>query len=256
MPGPLISGPAVVADVAPSLGWYGKSPSTGDFISRRLAKAAVDKLDSWLQAGMTVLREQSPDDWDHHYAAAPVWNALLPARIVSGSACLAVIAPSFDRVGRRFPLCVIVTLSGGAATLARITSVPEYCASLGGFVAHAIRTSIGTDEFDRQLSTLTSRYFRDESSEFSDLSDITAVLGSAAVADDLATMPLTAHAAFPWPDLVHAFEPAGLTSYWWSSAQPGRLNGGFTHSGSLDATLFVTLFGGAGTVAEGRVAPG
>ncbi|MGE5170901.1 MAG: type VI secretion system-associated protein TagF [Rudaea sp.] len=244
---------ATTDDIA--FGWYGKRPSTGDFVSRRLPKALVDRLDLWLQAGMTALRERAPDAWQGRYAAAPVWNALIPSRILAPDACLAVVAASHDRVGRRFPMCVIVQLPGGRGALSRIASLPAYCAGLAALVDGAIRSPVGADDLDRQLSTLTAQFVRGEEAPVDDLSDIAAVLGDAAIDNDLATVPLGADSAFPWPDLARVFEPGGTTSYWWSAARPGRVQSGFTHAGALDAALFLTLFGDARDAHAGSGTP-
>ena len=232
-------------DVAPVTAWYGKSPSTGDFVSRRLSKSTIDTLHLWVGTGMAALRERAPDDWPIHYASAPVWNALLPAGIVSAQPHIAIIASSFDRVGRRFPMCVLVALAHGSATLARIVSLPDYCAALARLVGQSIRTSIGADELDRRLATLTAEQFRAEPAPADALSDIVEVLGNAALENEQTTVPLNVDSAFPWPNLTREFDPTTPTSYWWSAARPGRLQSGFTHSGPLDATLFVALFGEA-----------
>jgi len=81
-------------------------------------------------------------------------------------------------------------------------------------------------------------------------------LGKAAVQakaahDDLTTVPLDAHSAFPWPDLVRSFDPRARTSYWWTSSARGALCRGLTHEGPLDVALFVTLFGRAQGEAHG-----
>lgn len=223
-----------------TFGWYGKSPSTGDFVSRRLARTSIHTLDRWFQAGMTALRERAPQTWERDYGMAPIWSALLPARIVSAEACLAVIAASNDRVGRRFPFCVVATLGG--TTLARMTSLADCSETVARLVEQSIRASLSSDAFDRELAPLASRFVRDDTGE---VSDIGALLDELEIeSDDLATVPLTATSAFPWPDLARTFDPAGTTSYWWARVPPGRLaSGGFTHSGMLDSTLFVTLFG-------------
>jgi len=231
-------------DAVPVFGWFGKMPSTGDFISRRLSRSVVDTLDHWIQVGMTAIRQRFPDDWQRYYGLAPVWNALLPRDILSPSVCLAVVAPSFDRVGRRFPLCVIVALPV-RSMLARITSLPDYSANLSRLVGQSLHRQAGSDELDERLPALTSQFMRDEEAAADDLSDIAAVLGTAALDDDLTTVPLNAHAAFPWPNLARTFEADGATSYWWNSGRSGALHRGFTHAGPLDAKLFLTLFGEA-----------
>lgn len=241
---------------APIVGWYGKTPSTGDFISRRLSRAIIDKLDAWLQAGMTAIREKAPDAWQEQYASAPIWNAVLPAGIISSKVCVAIVAASFDRVGRRFPFCVIAALPARETTLARFTSLPDYCAGLSRLVDETIRKSIGADELDQRLFALTAQCVRDEASALADLSDITAILGDAALDGNLTTVPLNAQSLFPWPDLTRTFDPAGATSYWWGNAEPGKLYCGFTHSGDLNARLFSTLFGAAMKVGEQAPPPG
>ena len=159
---------------SPTFGWFGKTPATGDFVSRRLARRVVDTLDQWIREGMMAIRSQSPDDWQRHYGVAPAWNALLPAGILSSNECLAVVAPSFDRVGRRYPLCVIVAFPVHSMLL-RVTSLPDYCASLSRLVGQSIHRQTGDDELDARLPSLTSEYLRDQDAGGS--SDITAVLG-------------------------------------------------------------------------------
>ncbi|HEX6002697.1 MAG TPA: type VI secretion system-associated protein TagF [Burkholderiales bacterium] len=241
---------------APTVGWYGKTPSMGDFISRRLSRAIIDKLDGWLQAGMTAIREDAPDGWQQHYGAAPVWCAVLPAGIIAANACVATIAPSFDRVGRRFPFCVIVALPARGVVLDEFKSLPDYCERLSKLVGVSIRNSIDVDELDRQLDSLTSQCVRDEASVTAELSDIAAVLGDAALDGGLTTVPLTARSVFPWPDLTRMFAPDGATSYWWGNAEPGRVQCGFTHEGALDAKLFATLFGAPDITSEHDRPPG
>ena len=232
---------------ATSFGWYGKTPATGDFISRRLAKSTVDRLDAWLQAGMTALRDAAPRSWEVSYASAPIWNALLPASLLTPEASLVVVAPSFDRVGRRFPLCLVTAIDD--RTLRRITSLPGYCADVSRLVDDWLHAQVDADEVDRRLP-LVAAPFLGEDERASALSDIADVLGDAAQ-DDLTTVPLDTQSAFPWPDLVRTFDPRAITSYWWTSRTRGATTRGLTHEGSLDVGLFVTLFGAAQREAHG-----
>ena len=250
MPREVLAESTAMRAAAPVIGWYGKTPLTGDFVSRRLSRAIIDKLDTWLQSGMTAIRHEAPDAWQEYYESAPIWDAVLPSGIVTSNVCLAIVAASFDRVGRRFPFCLIVALPAHRATLARFSSLPDYCAGLSSLVDESIRKTIRADELDRKLDTLTSQYACNDLSEVAELSDITAVLGNAAAGDELTTVPLNADSLFPWPDLVRTFDPAGSTSYWWSSVERVRRHGGLTHSGDLDARLFRTLFGAAIKAAE------
>jgi type VI secretion system protein ImpM len=231
-----------MADVASTVGWYGKVPSTGDFISRRLARTTVNEIDRWCEVGMTTLRERAPETWQRTYTAAPVWNALLPARVVAPHACLVAVAASSDRVGRRFPLCVVASLP--ASALPRKASLGDYGEAMSAIVEQAVRASIGIDEFDARVMALSAQYLNEEDPTAGGESDIGAVLDELAIdAADLATVPLGAHASFPWPDLARTFDANGATSYWWATRAPGNSSGaGFTHRGTLTPNLFVTLF--------------
>jgi type VI secretion system protein ImpM len=219
-----------------TFGWYGKSPAAGDFVSRRLSRPIIVALDRWFQSGMTALRERMPEAWHSCYAKAPVWRTLLPAEAIAPQPCLAVVAASSDRVGRSFPFGIVAPLP--AQPNGWIRSLPQAGEDVSRLVEQSLRT-LRSDEFDQRLDEIASRIFGNEAGD-----DIGSVLDDLAIeTGDLATVPLNARSAFPWPDLAQRFEPAGTTSYWWTGAN--RASAGFMHDGSLDADLFVTLFGEA-----------
>jgi len=222
---------------AVAVGWYGKSPAAGDFVSRRLARPVIAELDRWFQSGMTALRERMPDTWQMHYAKAPVWRALLPSQMIAAVPCLAVVAASRDRVGRSFPFCVVAPLPEDPDGW--MASLPQAAEDLSGLVEQSLRTLRG-DDFDRQLNAIASRIVSADSRHESE--DIASMLDDLAIESaDLATVPLNAQTAFPWLDLAHRFDSCGTTSYWWTGAS--RTSAGFVHEGPLDANLFATLFG-------------
>lgn len=83
-------------------GLFGKLASQGDFVTRRLPPAFVATWDAWLQAGMREARTRCGESWLDLYLHAPVWRfALAPG--VCG-----VLLPSVDRVGRHFPLTLVL----------------------------------------------------------------------------------------------------------------------------------------------------
>jgi type VI secretion system protein ImpM len=223
----------------PAFGWYGKSPATGDFISRRLSRPMIDALDRWFQSGLTALRERAPERWENVYAKAPVWNGLLPGGIVAAQPCLASIAPSSDRVGRRFPFCVVAEVP--ARSNGWMRALGRRGVDLSRVVEQSLRAPLPGDELDKRLHDVAAHTFAGDDAGAGD--DIGSVLEDLAIESvDLATVPLDAQSAFPWPDLAQRFDPGGTASYWWTAGKGGA---GFVHRGALDADLFVTLFGGA-----------
>ena len=102
MSGPLLS-PA-------SAGWYGKVPSLGDFVTRRLPGSFVAAWDDWLQASIAASRATLGPRWQPLYLNCPIWRfALFPGACGPG-AWAGVMMPSVDRVGRCFPLTIAATI--------------------------------------------------------------------------------------------------------------------------------------------------
>jgi len=102
-PGPLAPMPCV--------GWFGKIPSVGDFVTRRLPPGFVKPWDQWLQSGMSESRRRMGERWVDVYLTFPVWRFLLPVGVLGSTAWTGVLMPSVDRVGRYFPLTLATPLN-------------------------------------------------------------------------------------------------------------------------------------------------
>lgn len=110
----------MTAGAAPP-GWHGKLPSLGDFVSRRLDAAFIEPWDAWLAAGLLSLRQTQPDTWLDAYLGSPSWRFLLMPGVLPGAAAAqawcGVLMPSVDRVGRYFPLSLVLPLGAGPASV-------------------------------------------------------------------------------------------------------------------------------------------
>lgn len=87
-------------------GFFGKVPSLGDFVSRRLPPAFLNPWDAWLQAGLQCSRERLDEQWLEAYLCSPIWHFALAAGVCGEQGWAGVMIPSVDRVGRYFPLTV------------------------------------------------------------------------------------------------------------------------------------------------------
>ncbi|KMO10477.1 hypothetical protein QR78_26930 [Methylobacterium indicum] len=85
-------------------GLFGKVPSRGDFVSRRLGGALHGALDQWLSRAIVASRRQLGEAWLPAYLVAPVWRFVLGRDTMGPHAVAGVLMPSVDRVGRYFPL--------------------------------------------------------------------------------------------------------------------------------------------------------
>jgi type VI secretion system ImpM family protein len=93
-----------------SVGFYGKLPSHGDFISRSVGDEFVNRWDTWLQAGVALSRADLGDGWLDLFLVSPVWRFALARGVIGGGAFAGLLLPSVDRVGRYFPLTIVAEL--------------------------------------------------------------------------------------------------------------------------------------------------
>jgi type VI secretion system protein ImpM len=92
------------------VGFYGKLPSHGDFISRSVGDGFIDRWDAWLQASVAQSRADLGDEWLSLFLTSPVWRFVLERGVIGASAFAGILLPSVDRVGRYFPLTVVAEL--------------------------------------------------------------------------------------------------------------------------------------------------
>ena len=85
-------------------GFYGKLPSQGDFVTRRLPWEFTSGWDDWLQQGMHASRAALGERWLALYLSAPVWRFQLGPGVCGPLGWRGVFFASVDRVGRYFPL--------------------------------------------------------------------------------------------------------------------------------------------------------
>jgi type VI secretion system protein ImpM len=92
------------------LGYFGKIPSCGDFVSLRLPRTFVQPWDQWLQEGITTSQGVLGERWLSTYLTSPLWRFVLSPKVCGDLAWAGVLLPSVDRVGRYFPFTVALSL--------------------------------------------------------------------------------------------------------------------------------------------------
>lgn len=95
-------------------GFYGKVTTHGDFVSRRLPAAFVDRWDHWLQQRLQGSRAELGSEWLDTYLGCPLWRFALARGICDANAWAGVWMPSVDRVGRHFPLTITAATAAGS----------------------------------------------------------------------------------------------------------------------------------------------
>jgi len=188
--------------------WYGKLPSAGDFISRRMPYGLQQFWDEWLAAGMESLKErQSMSGWAVR-RIMPKWAFLLPCQSGVPIAQLDVLAPSCDRVGREFPFLTTTAIvpDNAAHVLPRAGLITL---AWGAVLAEALITHLADD-----IPTVDG--------------DVTLPQG-------------VSPASLPWPGLADQFDISGSESCWWRVPPANTDFRAKTHQGSRNATQFCGL---------------
>lgn len=93
-----------------AFGVYGKHPAKGDFVEYGVPPALLRVLEGWLDKALAEARESLGPAWEQVWPEAPHLCFWL-GEAIWGEPVAGVLAPSRDRVGRRFPL---VWLASGA----------------------------------------------------------------------------------------------------------------------------------------------
>src|SRR5260370_19714540 len=88
-------------------GFFGKLPSHGDFVSRRLPPAIIAVWEAWLDAGLERSRELLGQGWLEGYLSIPIWRFAVSAGCCGDPSVAGVLMPSLDRVGRYYPLPIL-----------------------------------------------------------------------------------------------------------------------------------------------------
>lgn len=212
-----------------TLGWYGKIPAAGDFVSRQLPYPLVRAWERWMQNGLSQLQQTSPDMLPRHYAVAPIWNFILPAGLGFDCVQMGSLAPSCDRVGRYFPLLAVMQTPLDQFDGALLDRAGPAYQQMGNTLLAAIRHGHSPEHLDAQLATVPTR-----------------PQPTAAGADilDILQAPASARGLSPaWPDLSLYFDAAGVTSFWWTHQGDGSPLQSQAHTGELTHGLFARLFG-------------
>lgn len=141
-----------------SVGFFGKLPSNGDFIQRRVAQGFLDIWDPWLQECVHGSRQALQESWLSTYLTSPVWRFILGDAVCGSGAYAGILVPSVDRVGRYFPMTVVAQVEIDSNPLLLATRYSSWFDALESLVVNALETQdVDLESFDAQVLD-TARY--------------------------------------------------------------------------------------------------
>jgi type VI secretion system protein ImpM len=140
-----------------NVGFYGKLPSHGDFLRRRVPDAFVERWDAWLQQAMTESRATLAGRWLDVYLTSPVWRFVFAAGACGPVPVIGVMAPSVDRVGRHFPLTIVADLPPDVDCAAAATQSSAFFDSAERLIVETLAAEeVDFDGFDARVIELSA----------------------------------------------------------------------------------------------------
>ncbi len=132
-------------------GFYGKVPTRGDFVHRRISRSFLDPWDQWLQRSIVISKEQLDEDWLDIYLTSPIWRFALSPGICGELASTGVLMPSVDSVNRHYPMTITTHLSGDCNLLDLAAKEQDWFSRAEDAALYCLEDDFSLDELERIL---------------------------------------------------------------------------------------------------------
>lgn len=135
-------------------GFYGKLPSEGDFVTRRLPWEFTSAWDDWLQQGLQASRAALGERWLAQYLSAPVWRFQIAPGVCGPQGWIGLFFASVDRVGRYFPLTVATPDPVGVPSLATLSGDEARWMACEDAALAALDPRLAIEDFDLAVQAI------------------------------------------------------------------------------------------------------
>ncbi len=219
------------------VGWYGKLPTLGDFVSKRLPDEFVKPWDAWLQAGMLEAKATFSQDWEEHFLTFPFWRFLIERDLVTQQTWTGLMIPSADRVGRLFPFTIALPLDRASAATLDLSRLDALLDKLQALVNKLLEDDL-LEAFEESLVQIGALDLSNQTLDGARLADLEDSAGSIRVDKSVQFDRLFSSLA------VQELFCKGARGLWW--VQATETNDGIVRASpkGLNPTLFVDLVRG------------
>jgi len=149
-----LSKAVVTARMRQSVGFYGKLPVVGDFVSRRLPVEFIEPWDQWLQNNLSYSRQLLQEKWLDYYLTCPVWRFVLGKGVLDESVWLGVLMSSMDKVGRYFPLTLALAVNDEQLIGKVLTAKVDFFKHLEDIAISGLAEDCELESFDQALCSV------------------------------------------------------------------------------------------------------
>lgn len=136
------------------IGFYGKLPILGDFVSRQLPQEFITPWDGWLQSAISASQTELGEAWLDQYLTSPIWRFVLSSGLCGDEAWAGIVMPSVDKVGRYFPLTLAMPVRQ-AVDLSRLLSLgTAWFEQLEAAALTALEGDMTVSDFEQLLADI------------------------------------------------------------------------------------------------------
>jgi type VI secretion system protein ImpM len=135
-------------------GFFGKVPSHGDFVGRRIPLDVRQRFDDWLQASLVRSQQDLGRAWLPTWLSSPLWRFVVGAGVCGDRAWAGVMMPSHDRVGRCFPLLLMAGIDGTPSLRACMTAHDAWFRQMEELALSTLEEGFALEVFDATLLAL------------------------------------------------------------------------------------------------------
>lgn len=138
------------------VGYYGKIPSKGDFITGSLPRNFIDPWDMWLRDSLAHSKAMLGDSWMECYLTTPLYHYALSSGVCGNQVWLGVMMPSVDSVGRYFPMTICQSFSADSNSLYLVDNNKEWFAKAETLLLSCLDDNFSLTDFENSLSQLNA----------------------------------------------------------------------------------------------------
>lgn len=139
---------------AAAVGYFGKVPTRGDFVQRRLPRSFLDPWDGWLQGAVAASKSQLGDAWLDSYLTSPIWRFALSAGICGDVPAAGVLMPSVDSVGRYYPMTLVLLQPRSSHSFGFAAKAQQWFAAAEAAVLDCLEDGFELTVLDERLTGL------------------------------------------------------------------------------------------------------
>lgn len=139
------------------LGYYGKTPHRGDFVRFNLPQSFIKVWDDWLQQVM-INGESQDQTWPAQYAQAPAYRFVLSSGIAGNTPWIGILKASQDKVGRRFPFCLALSLPEYELACVSVTTKAPWFDEAEALLTRVLATEYNFDDLQGELASMATRH--------------------------------------------------------------------------------------------------